>query len=179
MRNTVFALLALLFLASCKKEIDELPEATETGAHTFGATINGKPWGPLGFGIVQTAPILEGRLFGDELLIYARNFGSSPKETEMEIYVKGLTKTGTYIINENTDTHPNSSGSYIYYVKRNITPINEWTTSAKEPGVVTITRLDAANKIVSGTFSFEATSLGQDPQKLTVTEGRFDIKLVY
>jgi hypothetical protein len=178
MKNTVLALMALLFLASCKKNIDELPEATQTGANTFGASINGKPWGPMGFGVVQTAPILAARMMtGNTLIINARNFGSSPKETEMEIYLTNVTEAGIYPLNQNTAAHPSASSNYIYYVERQIMPTNEWITSAKEPGVVTITKLDLANKIVSGTFSFEANSMGLNPVHMVVTDGRFDVKL--
>ena len=48
-------------------------------------------------------------------------------------------------------------------------------TNAQYPGTVTITRLDAANKIVAGTFEFKAINKENAPEPLTVTEGRFDI----
>ena len=128
------------------------------------------------FGIVPTAPILEARYDGQRtLMINARNFASSPNETEMEIYLNNVTGPGTYQLNKATSTLPGATANYAYYVKRRITPENEWMTNAHYPGTVTITRLDAANKIVAGTFEFKAINKENAPEPLTVTEGRFDI----
>lgn len=178
MQKGWMALVVMLLLFACKKEIDELPETTATGANTFGAKINDKLWGPLKFGIVPTAPILEARyLGGGMLLINARNFGSSPNESEMEIYLNDVTGPGTYFLNKKTNTLPNATANYAYYVERRITPENEWLTNAQYPGKVTITKLDVANKIVAGTFEFKAINTGSELKPLTVTDGRFDIKL--
>lgn len=178
MRNGWMVLIMVLLLVGCKKEIDELPAPTQTGEDTFGAKINGELWGPLGFGIVPTAPTLEAFYDGrSRLTINARNFGSSPNESEMEIYLNNVTGPGTYQLNKTTSTLPNASANYAYYVERRITPKDEWMTNAQYPGTVTITRLDAANKIVAGTFEFKAINTGSELKPLTVTEGRFDIKL--
>src|SRR5689334_7374560 len=92
-------LLCAALLFSCKKNIDELPSPTETGANTFGACVDGALWGPIGFGIAPTAPILEARYSGNHsVFITARNFGSSPTETEMEIYIRNITAPGTYLL---------------------------------------------------------------------------------
>ena len=178
MRSGWMLLVALLVFMSCRKEIDKLPEVTQTGENTFGAVINGKLWGPLGFGIVQTAPTLDALYDGfGRLTINARNFGSSPNESEMEIYLTGVTGPGTYQLNKMTGTLPNATANYAYYVERRITPKDEWMTNAQYPGTVTITRLDRVHKVVSGTFEFKAINTGSDLKPLTVTDGRFDIKL--
>jgi hypothetical protein len=72
--------------------------------------------------------------------------------------------------------HPNGAASYGYYVKRNITPQNEWLTSSIFTGSVNITRIDDVNMIVSGTFRFDAGSI-YNSDVLHVTEGRFDVKI--
>src|SRR4026209_1975592 len=82
-------------LFSCKKEVSELPPATQSGANTFGLKLDGALWVPAGFGIVPTAPKLEARITGADLTINARNFSASPTESEFEIFIKGLTETGT------------------------------------------------------------------------------------
>ena len=165
---------AILF--SCKKEVSELPAITQTGANTFGRKIDGKFWVPAGFGIVPTAPKLEARIAGNSLYINARNFSSSPVESEFEIYIQELTGNSTYVLNTAPD-YPSLAGNYGYYVHRNVTPDNEYITSSPYTGTVTITKIDTINRFVSGTFEFRAMSLFNASQSINVTEGRFDVKL--
>ena len=71
----IFACLILIAtLASCKKEVMELPPATQTGANTFGAKVNGSLWVPQGFGSLPANDILEARMGGNDLIINAQNF---------------------------------------------------------------------------------------------------------
>ena len=178
MKKALLGLFAVVLLVSCKKQIDELPETTETGSNTFGVKLNNELWGPMKQGVMYTPAILEARFFGPTTLkINARNFASTPKESEMEIYLLDVNETGTYPLNQNTSEYPNADGNYIYYVERTITPTNEWITSSKYTGSVTITKLDRVKKIVAGTFNFSSVSMGLNPKTLHATEGRFDIKL--
>ena len=175
MKNILaLAVLALLF-SSCKKNVDALPAATQTGANTFGAKVDGKLWVPQGFGAFPANDILEARMSGHDIVINARNFSSSPNETEFQLTIYNVTAPGTYLFNTNV-THPNGAASYGYYVKRNITPQNEWLTSSIYTGQVNITRIDDVNMIVSGTFEFNAGSI-YNSEVLHVTEGRFDVKI--
>ena len=176
MKKLIPVLFAFFIVASCSKDIDELPPATETGANTFGAIVNGSLWAPQDFGALTIGNKLEcRRLPTRDIIINARNFSKSPNETEFEIRIKEVTATGTYLFNTDV-THPSNTASYAYYVKRNITPDNEWLTSSQYTGSVTITKIDSVNRFVSGTFQFNAMNLYNDPQPLTVTEGRFDVK---
>ena len=150
--------------------------ATQTGANTFGCIIDSKFWVPVGFGLIPTAPILEARFLADDLKINARNFSSSPKEMEFELFIKGVTVPGTYLLNTNV-SYPNADASYGYYVHRKFTPDNEWITSAQYTGSVIITKIDTINHFVSGTFEFQAINIYNAPQPINITEGRFDIKL--
>ena len=173
----LLALLALSF-ASCKKDVDELPEATQTGANTFGARLNGEFWVPQGFGIMPTAPQIEARYGGNNsVFINARNFGSSPTETEFEIHLQGVTGPGTYLLNQTTAIYPSQSASYGYFVRRRIRPLNEYITSAAEGGRVVVTKFDPTNNIISGTFEFRAADKDNTSDVITVTDGRFDVKI--
>ncbi len=97
MKNLRYLICIVFFVASCKKQVTELPAATATGANTFGALVNGALWSPKGFGIVPTAPILEARYqLNGSIIINARNFASSPKETEFEIFIKETIDPGIY-----------------------------------------------------------------------------------
>lgn len=158
----------------CTKEVTELPPATQTGAHTFGAKVDGKFWIPQGFSFFPDNDILVARTFPNGFFyIYARNFASTPVETEFEIFIKNLNGTGTYALNTDV-TYPTTLASYAYFVRRNFTPNGEWITSSQFDGSITITAIDTVKQFVSGTFSFNAKSNdGGDP--LSVTEGRFDV----
>ena len=177
MKKLLLGLLAVSLFAGCDKEIEELPEPTETGANTFGAKINGELWGPMKLqGIINTK-VLEARYYGDgTLLITASNYASSPKESEMEIYLYNVKDTGTYIVNDNTVHYPRPAANFMYFEERKLTPTETWITNSKYTGTVTISKLDTQNKIVAGTFSFDAISVGMDPKTLKVTDGRFDLK---
>jgi Family of unknown function (DUF6252) len=176
MKTIISALLSLLLLASCKKEVTELPPATQTGANTFGAKVNGSFWVPQGFASIPDADILDAMMIGNDVIINAQNFSSSPTETEFVIRINGVTGPGTYLLNANV-THPSNAASYAYYVKRKFTPLNEWQTSSTSTGSVTITKIDTVNWIVSGTFAFNMLNLYNTPEPLAVTEGRFDVKI--
>jgi hypothetical protein len=175
---TICIACAIFVLSACKKTVENLPPATQTGAHTFGARVNGNMWVPQGFGPFPANDILEA-IFVDngELTIRARNFSSSPTETEFEIFVKGVTGPGVYQLNRNA-AYTSPAESYGYYVKRKLTPLNEWITGPSYTGTVTITRLDTVNRVVSGTFEFNAINLYNASEPLTVTDGRFDIRLL-
>lgn len=176
MYKILISTFALFLFVACKKEVEELPPATQTGANTFGAKVDGKFWVAKGFGPFPANDILEARMTGTtHLMINARNFASSPNESEFEILVSGITGPGTYQLN-NTVGLP-ASVSYGYYVKRNFSPENEWLTSATYTGSVTLTRLDTVAKVVSGTFQFNALNIYNSPQPISVTEGRFDLRL--
>jgi len=177
MKKAILGLFFISLLLSCKKkEIKELPPATQTGANTFGLKINGENWVPQGFAGIPDSDLLKARLLGTMLVITAQNFASSPTETEFEMKIYNVTGTGTYLMNTNT-SYPNGPTSYGYHVKRRLTPLDEWITSAAQTGSITITKLDTTAGIVSGTFQFNAENDIDATKTITVTEGRFDIKL--
>ena len=118
--------------------------------------------------------LLEAKKLGPNFYINARNFASSPNETEFEIFLKDVNGTGNYPLNT---TMPNRStgASYGFYVKRKLSPISEWLTSAVHGGVVHISFLDTTNHIIAGTFNFSAADNFGTAPVLQVTEGRFDL----
>ena len=175
MKKLLIICLPLLLLMSCKKEVSELPPATQTGANTFGAKVNGNFWVPQGFGPVPAGNLLEAIRLGPNFYIRARNFASSPNETEFEIFIKDLTGPGTYPLNT-TMASRSTAASYGFYLKRNLTPISEWLTSATNSGSVTVTFMDTTNNILSGTFQFTATDVYGTGGPITVSEGRFDVR---
>lgn len=166
---------SFFLMTSCKKEIEELPPATQIGANTFGAKVDGNFWIPQGFGPFPASNLLEARRLGPNFYINARNFSSSPNESEFEIFLKDVTGAGTYPLNTTLGGR-STAASYGFYVKRNFTPSSEWITSATYSGTVTLSLLDTANKIMAGTFQFDAVDIYGTRAPIAVTEGRFDIK---
>jgi hypothetical protein len=177
MKSIFLAGLLMLILSSCKKDVTDLPAVSETGANIFGAKVNGALWVPQDNAVLSTLPILEGRLTPDGVFIEARNFASEPNEEEFELFIKNVTGPGVYPLNSETSIYPDESASYGYFIKRRITPINEWLTNSQYTGQVTITRYDVANHIVAGTFSFQAKEINGAADPLNVTDGRFDVKV--
>ncbi|RYZ19565.1 MAG: hypothetical protein EOO16_19555 [Chitinophagaceae bacterium] len=168
---------AVLVLSACNKKVTELPAATESGENTFGASVNGTLWAPRKSVLPSAPPVEASFAGGDDYVIHARDLGSSPRETEFEIFLKNVTQPGTYVLNVNTAKMPGHSGAYAYYVERNITPKYEYITSSTYTGSVNITRVDKANHILSGTFSFTAGEFNSQTAPINVTEGRFDVRI--
>ena len=169
MKNILSLLLILPALSACKKEVSELPAATQTGAQVFGAKVNGALWTPAGLGFVGKPKLEAFYGINRSITINARNLASTPRESEFEIRLNHVVKPGVYPLS-------NSSGNSAYYVERKVTPTGEWKTSDEYGGQVVITHTDTVNRIVSGTFEFQAASLYND-SPITVTEGRFDVKV--
>lgn len=177
MKNLILLCLSALTFASCNKEITSLPELTESGINSFGAKIDGNLWGPAQ-GIAFNSTTVKARFSADtSVFINAYNFASSPTETEMEIFIKNLRGPGTYYLNENTMYYPHHTASYARFEKRKFQPVNQWMTSGQLGGWVNITKFDIPNRIISGTFEFKAQSLDSSVAPITVSEGRFDVKI--
>jgi len=176
MKNILLACLAFVLFSACNKKVDELPPATQTGANTFGAKIDGNLWVPRGFAGLPANDILEARFTSPtSIMINASDFSKSPNETEFEIQLINITGPGTYQLN--TDVTRPAFANYAYYVKRNLTPKYEWITSSTNTGTVTLTRFDNVNNIASGTFQFSGQNIYGGVANISVTEGRFDVSL--
>jgi uncharacterized protein DUF6252 len=178
MKKLLLPIVIFLVIISCQKKVDELPPATQTGANTFGAKVNGNMWMPAEAPFPGAAK-LEASYFPSGVRISARNLASSPTETEFEFFINNVDAPGTYPLNTTTQVYPNQTASYGYYVLRTFTPKNEWVTSSTIGGAVNITKNDTVNHIISGTFQFDAVNMYGNPDTLHATEGRFDIKITF
>lgn len=49
MKNLLIILSFLIIFTGCKKSVDALPEATQSGSNTFGLKLNGEFWVPQKF----------------------------------------------------------------------------------------------------------------------------------
>ena len=177
-------LLALGSCSSCRKEVDALPSETQTGANTFGCLVNGQAWIPNGGGGFSGIKAINGGYLGSPIpndprhknRVQIRTYMSNGTSTV--IYIKNVGKTGIYLLNFNTipdpvNIFPENNG--LYQVSNpSPTPDESYITTSQVVGSVNITTADTINKIVAGTFEFDAIDINSN-KKIRVSNGRFDI----
>ncbi len=171
-------LLVLLFsitlLSSrCKKQNAEpqLPSETTTGAMTFGCKVDGKvllpKGGTLGTGLsVEYQYLGSGNGGGWFLGLSGSDYQSNPR--------LGITiNTDSLLLIEGNLYPMREAKGFAYATYQN--GLNFYYIYPDDTGRLIITKHDQSQKILSGRFSFTATSI-YDKSKVTVTEGRFDVR---
>jgi len=165
-----------LFFTGCKKNtpaIDQLPPATQTGARTFGCLVNGKVFKP------------KGDLFTGPRLSCAYQYNNGGYS--FQLHAKQDIGNGLLSIGVFTDSLPISQGVIIklsepdvkgksYGLHGKYTPEGLGSLYYTQPGgtgELHITKFDETNRIVSGTFWFDAVN--SNGEKVQVREGRFDM----
>lgn len=177
-RNLFLLFLApiLLFGLQCRKNkspLEQLPPETQVGAGTFGCLVNGnafKPKGsPFGGPILSCAyQYING---GYYFQLKAFNNGSSV-DYGVGIFSDSLKiQEGVKFILRNESVPGEAYGLYAISVIQGLT---SYTTNAFDTGEITIKKLDEVNRIVSGTFWFDA--FNSTNEKVQVRNGRFDMK---
>jgi hypothetical protein len=167
-----FVFLSLAFVASCKKgndsPVDKLPSATMTGADTFGCLINGEAWLPH-----------TGAFWDPALNAYYAQWPTG----EWQLFIsarkiipnKGIHQEFGITVWEpklGENTIPPIEGIFLDFEKRGGNRL--YSLDTLSPHLMTITKLDLANFIASGTFTF--TAINDDcTDTIRVTDGRFDI----
>ena len=159
----LLGLAAMLLAAGCKKDDPTagLPAATQTGANTFGCLVDGKVFVPLPPQAINSShrDPLEASLYRTDIIVSARGEGY------VDFALRRAFQPGTYAIGE---TRTGSYGSY------DVSAGSYYTTSTYM-GTVTLTRIDTVARIAAGTFQF--TAVNRDGKTVTVTDGRFDVRL--
>jgi hypothetical protein len=148
-----------------------LPDATQTGANTFGCLLNGKVWLPKGNdGTANFSVYYDPSLMGGTLNVGTyRYYGSGNNDRDnMNLYSDSLTQEGTYAL------YQKSTRGAIYSNWKACSYANDATVPYKT-GELVITKLDLTNGIIAGTFHFTLYKPGCD--SIRITQGRFDKKL--
>ncbi len=176
-------LLAFASCKSCKKElttadlIAQLPPETQTGANTFGCLIDGVPYVPNGATscLSGTCPPIIGGYLSNNSANGPRNsveiLTNSMNGLNSLIYLAGVNTSGVYPLRYNS----NNGYAFVYVPQKDNTPILTVFTYGSTSGQVNVTKADTVNKIVAGTFEFEATHI-QTGKTIKITNGRFDLK---
>ncbi|MBO0329557.1 hypothetical protein [[Muricauda] lutisoli] len=164
--------LFLLTFISCSNDdkpenpVDALPPITQTGENTFACLINGKPF-------FSSRDRRAFYTYADGA--YTLSISGSRYD---DIGLRSIHLSGLDIVNGVTEgLHPlkaRMSGGYSaeYLIGGGITLDTGTTDDA--PGLLTITRFDLQEFIVSGTFEFSVKD--KEGNTLNFTDGRFDLK---
>ena len=171
---TPLLLAALLGLSQCKKNdpdpVSQLPPATQTGANTFGCLVNGQPWTPRGsdgtsnYTVSYDQNIYSGSL---EVKVYRLSGGFGQF---INFGCDSISTTGIYSLNR-----PSRSAFFTDTESPSACQNYDGQLGQYRRGNLTITRLDRAAGIVSGTFAFTLYKPGCD--SVRITQGRFDRQL--
>ena len=174
MKNMLLILL-LTLLNSCGNDddqptnpIDQLPAATQTGERTAGALVNGEALIPEGGGLA-----LNGEYFFG--LAFFNQSGEVLSSINLEVSFIQLSTNQIVLLNKNFgDDYNFTGGGGIYCNSISIiSGTTYYLTTSTVTGELTITHLDEANQIISGTFWFDAVN--NDGEIVEVREGRFDM----
>ncbi|WP_293297803.1 hypothetical protein [Pedobacter sp. UBA4863] len=179
LKHYSFMLLALCFLLitgmKCKKDNqnpnkEQLPAATQTGANTFGFLLNGEVWLPKGGLLDQKLDLsYDPNHKGGTLNIVAKRYLSSDTEYESIAF-------GSYNVNSLGNYPTNKDNVIVLFRKTTDCRYNGYEIdNNKQTGTLVVTKLDLANKIISGTFEFKLEKNGCPT--INATQGRFDLKI--
>ena len=194
MKIKLFSFLVVVLLASCSKDSTnnikaQLPPETQTGANTFGVTINGKVYIPRDTTGFSTFPSTGGMSFvgssagvWNEIVV---KDGASAVGFKMIIHFKELIYNfnGLYILS-NSDFHDQSDSSIIDHIFFKIWDKNinnyAYYGSIQNQGEINVTKFNGSanvNWILSGNFKGKFVRYDNPNDFITVTDGRFDLNL--
>ncbi|WP_299211397.1 hypothetical protein [uncultured Dokdonia sp.] len=171
----VHFLFIITFIFSCKNEDNSpemmipdeeememlvLPEATQTGAGTFGALVDGEVFSEDTDPFLTIYTNVNGEFF---FLTGALNLNSVVRQIRIGSVEAPIEENMTYEIGVG------SNGNYFGEVTFNDS--EDPITTANMSGALTITKLDPTTNIVSGTFFFNVMN---GNTLVEITEGRFD-----
>jgi hypothetical protein len=149
-----------------------LPPITQEGKNTFGCKVDGEVWVPR---VELFVP-----WFDKVCVLFESGLGSGNiisrvitlnQDDEMQLYFgPTFLQTGKYYLPEKNDSTNTTSVRFrilstVYRLPDMSDPTKNW---------VEVTFIDTVKNIVSGRFQFDLKS--EDNQKISVTEGRFDMK---
>ncbi|MFK7834336.1 MAG: hypothetical protein AB8B52_13765 [Winogradskyella sp.] len=147
--------------------VDCLPEATQTGAGTFGCLVNGEPF-------VDNS--------GSFNCYYQFNNGnyyfniSGEFNSKVPLIISLATNGLAISSNSSYQLLDESQGNFYAEVTFDNNPptfLNDNTTDNNNSGLITIDQIDYTTNIVSGTFSFEIVD-EENGKVYTISDGRFD-----
>lgn len=154
MRQLFYLLTATILLAaSCEKQ-DNNP-----AQFYIKCKVDGQTYLPN-----NCANCMRGQLLGDTVFLMNAN-------VDYTTVLLGVTQKPNFVGGVYTLNSPSSGGAY----KNSTTTNDRFDTDATHTGQLTITSLDKANKIIAGTFYFQAYNPVQN-KTVNITNGEFRLK---
>lgn len=162
LKTVLLALLICSLSLACKK--DSMPKPTQTGANTMYAKVNGQSWQPKG--CISCSEAFQ--IGYDDRINFGLTGQNNDQGISITIVLRNLKTVGTYEL----------SSTDMNFGNLNNTTSNHgvFVTTKLRKGSVTITKLDLANKIIAGTFSFTGEDENNPAKTISVTDGWFDGK---
>jgi hypothetical protein len=167
---------ALCGLGSCKKDddhkdpIDQLPPATQTGAGTFAALVDGKPFIADNPWFNCFYQYVDGEYyFGIQGRNNSNKYTSQPSSIALGTIKLKIQEGKIFELFEISENNASGGVGFTF----SINDSQSSSTNSEYTGELNITKLDFQNYIVSGTFWFDI----QHPltgKRIKIREGRFD-----
>ena len=192
MKTTILFFLTILSLVGCSKDSAgskadptfQLPPETQSGANTFGVTINGKVYIPRDpKGVNFGAPAKAVKWLGstnnidNELIVVdgASTVGFKITLHIQHLYILGI---GRYILEQSNfqDGADSVPFNHIFFKIWDSRISNyAYYGSIENQGEINILRNDKINFITSGNFKGKFVRYDNPNEFITITDGRFDI----
>lgn len=144
-----------------QEQMATLPDATQTGAGTFGCLVNGEVFTEDDDAFNTVYAEAGGNFF---FITGAFNPDGPVRQIRLEANQNTIEEGVTYPLGV---AAPGGYFAEVLFFDSETPP-----TTGMDAGTMTITRLDPANNIVSGTFSFDI--LNNQGELVEIREGRFD-----
>ncbi len=167
-KQLLWLALLIVLIASCKKKDPEptLPPETQTGANTFGCMLNGQVWtnSPREGGGI---PTLEAIPEAGGLLTIKAIYKYGERGEIINFLSQNINSTGVYSWDNKTSVRFEDMKKGVFCAS--------YENDVTVQGLLTITRFDISNRVVSGRFHFKLQK--QNGLTFEATEGRFDLQM--
>ena len=173
MKNKLYIFILLFLILGCSSDddscvgIDCLPEATQTGAGTFGCLVNGEPFVDNSGDFNCFYQLVDGEY--NFSISAGAVVNSFPRALRLSTNAIEMVENSTYDLVEKGQG--NAHAAVIFYFEG--FQANENTTDESNRGLLHLTKLDFQNNIISGSFHFQVKDTLNN-KIYEFTEGHFD-----
>lgn len=175
MKNEVIAkllmALTLIFTLTLFESCQDLPEASQTGAGTFGMLLNGSQW--RGDGAISINPSsiasYDPTSKGFKISCVVNRLNGT--QEKFDLIINDLMTPGKYIFGNFRSPKSSYDSTRFWYDDNQV---NAFKVKDGLTNSVDISKFDFAKKIVSGTFNVDLEN--KKSEIIKVTNGRFDLQ---
>jgi hypothetical protein len=148
---------------SSQNPINQLPPETQTGANTFGFLVNGEP-------INVTNTSQQTAIYQGGILQIGGGIDNSETDISVSIILENPLSINTNYSLTNFPVHTAKFRKRMGIINCN------YNYEDTYEGNITLTNIDTVNFIVSGTFEF--STLTDNCEDVSITNGRFDLQYI-